>query len=166
MTFFKSELCVSKQHCLLCRQHTVQGERWRASITRVYTTETRDFDCPYGYTWLDGAPTPEDVERFARFHPKPGPKIGKKLKKRQFTRKVLAQRILENESAIRQLLPLNHPMIEQLNKLRNSERQGGCKGCRRRRLLRQIVTAVKKATDEEKSGLSELLDADLSNFSL
>jgi hypothetical protein len=164
--FFESDMCVRKRHCLLCRQKTDRGTRWRVIANRVYSTGQVDFDCPYGYPWLEHEPTPEDVTKFENFKPKPGPKVAKKLKQRQFTRKVLTQLLLDNESKLRHVLPLSHPAIEQLNRLRQSEAKGGCRGCRRRKILRRMLSAVNNSTDEEKQRLSETLDIDLSNFSL
>jgi len=163
MKFIESQLCLSREHCPVCR-HRMKGAQWRKLVGRIYPTDGPNFECPLGLPWLEGEPTTEQLLPFQNLEPK-APRIETlaqvSAKKQRFPARKLGELFHANQLELRRHLPRESAVIQALDALAEAEANPrGCRGCRRKRFIRRLGNAMNACSPEVQERVKEIVKYD------
>ena len=153
-------LCREYKYCAVCRRKNKDGLALRRSMRRMIDPGVDDFECPDKLPWLNEQLTQEGLEAFNRLADEL--EFNKVVKQEnEITPRfspdminVLVAKTIE----VKHLFPIDHPIIKALDGMvQGMTNPGGCSGCTRRRLLRQIAVVIDGCSDEERRRLLPLV---------
>lgn len=158
MRFVESEMCLSRKHCNICRQKH-GGLEWRKLVGRLHEIENENFSCPQGLPWIEGE-VPEKLRKaFAGIKPEvpkelltatPDKSTGQMRREAAAHALALGKVLKYNEFYLRQKLASTSPIVLGLDALSESEKRGGCRGCRAKKLFRALGETFNESTDDDK----------------
>jgi len=154
MKFENSQLCVTRQYCNICRNKE-DGRKWRKLVGRIYEIDNEDFECPENIAWLGDTPYAKQDE----VKPVVKVKSPRELRREINGNRLQLGKVLKyNETYLRKVLPANSGVIVALDIMAVSEKQGGCRGCRAKKLFRRIGVAFEESTNEEQILINSVIN--------
>ena len=152
MKFIESQICKSKSHCGICRQKD-GGREWRVLVGRIHPIDSPDFECPDGLPWIGGEPSAVMKKAFAP------EKSGGNLRRQAAARRLaMGKALRHNAIELKKRLSPDSPIVKMLHKIEQSDKRGGCRGCRARKLLRKLGLAFESSSDSDKEIVQEILE--------